>query len=386
MKTQLFILAFLFITVNAYSQNNIVISDESSHTADESAVLDIYSISKGMLVPRLTDAQMSAISNPATGLLVFNTDANSFYFYNGSSWNDLSATSGTYWSQNGTTGDVYLDDLDKNVGIGTDDPISKLAVVAGSGANPDDPLFEIRDEHGEPLFSVTSEGARFYVKNDSKGISGGFAVSKYGAAKDFPDTSYLMVTPDSTRVFTAPGGKAVTGGFAVGKYGSAKGPTTNFMQITEGNYLIGHRAGDSLTTGLYNIFLGYESGISAESSSNNVFLGHLTGHSNVSGSENVFIGNKSGYSMVGGYDNIFIGNLAGENSTGATHSTFIGNEAGKNLTGDDNICIGDRTGSNGYVTNHEAYGTTIIGIDAGRNITGDYNLILGYGAGSSWGG
>lgn len=55
-------------------------------TPDASSMLDISSTEKGMLTPRMTSAQRTAISSPAEGLLVFDTDASLFYFYNGSIW------------------------------------------------------------------------------------------------------------------------------------------------------------------------------------------------------------------------------------------------------------------------------------------------------------
>ena len=48
---------------------------------DDSAVLDIWSTEAGMLTPRMTSAQRIAISNPATGLLVYDTDEASFYYF-----------------------------------------------------------------------------------------------------------------------------------------------------------------------------------------------------------------------------------------------------------------------------------------------------------------
>ena len=45
-----------------------------------SAALSITDTSKGVLVPRLTAAQMAAIAAPANGLLVYNTSVNAFHF------------------------------------------------------------------------------------------------------------------------------------------------------------------------------------------------------------------------------------------------------------------------------------------------------------------
>ena len=52
-----------------------------------SAELDISSTSKGLLIPSMTQAQRNAISSPATGLLIFQTDGTvGFYYYTGSQW------------------------------------------------------------------------------------------------------------------------------------------------------------------------------------------------------------------------------------------------------------------------------------------------------------
>lgn len=56
-----------------------------------SALLDVTSTNKGILIPRMTASQKNAISSPTTGLLIFQTDAPAgFYYYNGSSWISIS--------------------------------------------------------------------------------------------------------------------------------------------------------------------------------------------------------------------------------------------------------------------------------------------------------
>ena len=62
-------------------------------TPDASAMLDVQSTTKGMLIPRLTTTQRTSIASPATGLLVFDSDTNSFWFYDGSAWTCLLYTS-----------------------------------------------------------------------------------------------------------------------------------------------------------------------------------------------------------------------------------------------------------------------------------------------------
>jgi hypothetical protein len=59
----------------------------NTNTPDPSAALDITSFSKGLLTPRMTAAQMNAITNPAVGLIVFQTDSTAgLYYFNGVAW------------------------------------------------------------------------------------------------------------------------------------------------------------------------------------------------------------------------------------------------------------------------------------------------------------
>jgi len=56
-----------------------------SAIADSSAILDLVSTTEGLLPPRMTNAQMLAIT-AATGLMVYDTDNNQWMGYNGTSW------------------------------------------------------------------------------------------------------------------------------------------------------------------------------------------------------------------------------------------------------------------------------------------------------------
>jgi len=117
-KTFLLFALFLpFVTIVAQS---VAINTDGA-AAHTSAALDIKSTDKGMLVPRMTTAQRTAISNPATGLLIFDTTTGSFWFYNGSSWANLvdSNTGTSVWAANGSN--IYNTNA-ANVGIGTSTP------------------------------------------------------------------------------------------------------------------------------------------------------------------------------------------------------------------------------------------------------------------------
>lgn len=57
-------------------------------TPASSAALDITSTDKGLLIPRMTNTQINAISSPATGLMVYNTTDSVGMCYDGLQWRD----------------------------------------------------------------------------------------------------------------------------------------------------------------------------------------------------------------------------------------------------------------------------------------------------------
>src|SRR5687767_1686383 len=83
----------LFLVLGIYwlpvfsSAQNIGIGTTTPHA---SAMLDVNSTSRGLLVPRMTTAQKNAISAPVNGLLVYQTDSVAgFYVFELSSWKRL---------------------------------------------------------------------------------------------------------------------------------------------------------------------------------------------------------------------------------------------------------------------------------------------------------
>ncbi|MGE3757592.1 MAG: hypothetical protein AB7H97_07545 [Pseudobdellovibrionaceae bacterium] len=71
-------------------------------TPNTSAILDLSSINKGILIPRMTNAQKGGIGSPPDGLLVYTTDApTGFQYYSGSGWKPM-APQGDVEVSNGT--------------------------------------------------------------------------------------------------------------------------------------------------------------------------------------------------------------------------------------------------------------------------------------------
>jgi len=375
---------FIVIVVSGYQaeSQNVAISDDDSYTADPSAMLDVKSLTKGMLVPRMTTAQREAITDPATGLLVFDTDELSFYFYSTSGWANLSSGNPSdLWTLSGSN--VYLTNAGHNLGVGSTTPVGKLEVKGDASSGIDEPLFAVVNTSDDTVFAVYSEGVRIYVNDDAakaSGSKGGFAVGGFSTAKDLTN-DYLWVTPDSVRIYVKDedGGKANKGGFAVGGFSGAKGFTNEFLHVTPDStkVMVDGSAGfkvNNIETGEEEEYL--------HLTPENTFIGYHSGYntlpSGLNGIYNSFIGHEAGYSNVSGSNNVNIGYLAGQSCT-SSFNILIGNEAGKVTTGDYNIFIGEQSG----MTNAGGNNNVFMGFRAGQdNTNGYYNLFLGYRSGA----
>jgi hypothetical protein len=83
MKKLIILISLYFISDFSFSQN-VGIGTAFPHS---SAALEVNDNSKGILIPRMTSIQRTAIANPAEGLMVYQTDeTKGFWFFNGSSW------------------------------------------------------------------------------------------------------------------------------------------------------------------------------------------------------------------------------------------------------------------------------------------------------------
>ncbi|MFZ1452794.1 MAG: hypothetical protein WAT20_08825 [Ferruginibacter sp.] len=104
----LFLLVCLcFITTKTSAQSLAINTDGS--TANNSALLDVKSTAKGMLIPRMSRAERNAIASPATGLLIFQNgpDSIGFHYYDGTKWTWMLSNSNAdslAWRTYGNTG------------------------------------------------------------------------------------------------------------------------------------------------------------------------------------------------------------------------------------------------------------------------------------------
>ena len=80
------VLLMTVILIASHSLIAQIAMNTDGSSPDGSAMLDVKSNNKGLLLPRMNTYQMSLITNPATGLLVFNTDSSDFFGFNGNNW------------------------------------------------------------------------------------------------------------------------------------------------------------------------------------------------------------------------------------------------------------------------------------------------------------
>lgn len=149
MKSLLLII-FLITTTLLQAQQNVGIG---TTTPNVNAALEIKSIGKGVLMPRVSAAAKNAMSNVPKGMMVYDTTYSSFYFHDGNKWR--------LFSQQNT------DSLVK-------DYISNPQVTANMPA----------------LATNTSTTAMSGVLYDNGGAAGNYANNSY-------DT-YVVVVDDST--------------------------------------------------------------------------------------------------------------------------------------------------------------------------------------------
>ena len=111
---------------NAKAQS--VSINEDASAPDPTALLDIKSTTKGLLIPRMASADRTGIAAPALGLLVYDTDTESFWYYKAAGWLELviNGAAGTnYWDTDGIN--IYNNNSG-NIGIGTTTPLTKLTI------------------------------------------------------------------------------------------------------------------------------------------------------------------------------------------------------------------------------------------------------------------
>ncbi|MCG2461415.1 hypothetical protein K8352_11695, partial [Flavobacteriaceae bacterium F89] len=82
----------LLLWIGPWAQSQVKIGD-NPQTLDPASILELESTSRALVISRVSTAQMNTIT-PLRGAMVYNTDADCLYYYNGTSWINLCEASG----------------------------------------------------------------------------------------------------------------------------------------------------------------------------------------------------------------------------------------------------------------------------------------------------
>ena len=271
------LISFTLFFIPVFGQN--VAINNTGNPPDSSAILDIQSATKGVLFPRMTSSERSAINNPATGLMVFDLDHEKFFCYDSTAW--VEVLSGSISTISNKEGDTRVD------------------------------VEEVEDDDRIRFIMENSEyfmmdGPNLHVLNTGGSV---FLGENAGMSDDLSNNFNVYVGQSAGAFNTSGSWNTAIGRIAL--MGNSSGTR---------NVAIG-AAALQLGSGSENVALGTDAG-QQNSGSRNVFVGYETGQTS-SGSDNVFLGHNAGYSATGN-NKLYIDNTA-------TNSPLVYGEFDNNL-------------------------------------------------------
>ena len=360
---------FYQLTVTAQS---LAINTDGS-TANASALLDIKSTTKGLLIPRMSKTERNSIASPATGLMVFQASPDSigFYYYNGSSWSwvtsnsngsdwKLTGNSGTDTATNfiGTTDDMAIRfkinnqqaglissnnnllGLGAGKSLGTSTGITAIGVAAlGLNRNKND-LVAI----GDSALYFNSTGAILAGHGSKNSAFGSKVLLNNTIGSDNTGIGYHALYSNTTGMENIANGEGALENNTIGIGNTADGyfalhsNTTGYANTANGfvaleknttgqlNIASGYQALVNNTTGSYNIAIGDGTLLGNLTNSYNVAIGRFASYYNVS-DNNTSVGDNSSFTHFFGDNNTSVGSYSLYNNGYGTFVTAIGDSA-----------------------------------------------------------
>lgn len=271
MTRKIFILTIVFASFATLSRAQNISINADGTSPDNSAMLDVQSTNSGVLVPRMTMAQRDAITNPATGLLLFQTDNGQGFYYN-----------------SGTPGSPVWTLIGSGVSAGN---------FIGDADN--DTKIQVEETGDEDIIRFDMGGLEYFTMD-----SGKIGVFNTGSSVYMGANAGLKDDLSLTRGNVGYGTNALKE--SIGASNSAFG--FNALRDNTGNSstAIGAWSFNSNIGGVRNVGLGASAGFGNLAGSNNVFIGWQSGSSNT-GSNNVFLGSEAGRNYTGS-DKLYIEN------------------------------------------------------------------------------
>jgi len=401
------VISYLIFYATVFAQ--VAVNNDKS-LPDTSAMLDIKSTTKGILIPRMTSTQRTAIASPAKGLLVYDSTTTSFWFYNGGAWTNLSAA-GNGWSLAGNSGT----DTSANF-IGTIDDQPLLVKInnvysgiidAHNGITSWGYKAQMANTTGNYITAVGTSALSSNTSGNHNVALGSFSLfsnlsgyfnTAIGADALWSNTSGFANTANGNKALylnttgasnTANGNQALYNN-TIGNRNTASGDGALYQNTTASyNTAYGFQALQTNSNGGYNTSSGAESLFSNTSGSINTANGYNALYANTTGNYNNAMGgyallhNTTGfgntasgayalYTNTTGYTNNASGDYSLYSNTTGFYNTAMGNSAlYSNTTGSNNTAIGLYADvSTGNLVNATAIGARAL-------VTQNNSMILG---------
>jgi hypothetical protein len=425
----LFTYAGILILITIHLSAQVGINADGT-LPDPSAMLDVKSTSKGMLIPRMNQAQRETILSPAAGLTIFQTDNTPGIYYNsGSSVSPIwvIAGNGSFWGLSGNSGTNPSTNF-----VGTTDahPLMFKVNNQKSGcidyASPFNTSFGYQSLNSSIYSYNSAFGYQALFSNTTgyENTANGYQ-ALYSNTEGWENTANGLATlySNTTGYRNTASGYAGLTNNTTGYSNSANGFMTLYSNtIGYENTANGHGALYSNVAGNYGVAIGYNSQTYANNKSTpwdntntsigyqslmgssyppnntgtgNTAIGHDALFSNSFGSNNTANGLSALFSNTTGYGNTAVGNDALFSNTTGYENTANGKDAlYSNIIGYGNTANGQAalySNTTGYrniangkaalYSNTTGYGNTANGVDAlFFNTTGSNNTANGYDA------
>jgi len=367
--------AGLWMILPAYLQAQVAINTDGSNP-DNSAMLDVKSTDKGILIPRMTQAQRDAINAPATGLLIYQTDNNpGFYYWDGSNWvaaegakkiDDL--IDGRYTGHSVFLGESAGQNDDGSNNYNTGIGYATLYSNSTGEYNSSNGYIALYNNTSGKLNTAIGAGALFKNTSGSNNTASGFVALLNNS------TGYSNVAMGVSALYhnTNRSNLVAIGDSAL--YNNGQGVAHAYE--AKNNTALGSKALYSNTRGFSNTANGYNTLYSNTYGAYNTANGYNALYSNTEGLGNTANGSEALYSNTIGNHNTANGEYALYSNTTGGENTATGVDAMYlNTTGSFNT-------ANGYSalrSNTTGWANTATGFSAlFLNTTGSNNTALGF--------
>ena len=277
---------------------------------DNSAMLDVKSSNKGLLVPRLNTLQRTGISSPAEGLLVYDTDMGAFYYRHAGAWIIMVASS-TNWQIGGNTGTNPSANF-----IGTVDNIPLV--------------FRVNNLEAGRIDQVNSNVSLGYqaFRNNFYGTGNSAFGNKalYSSTEGNFNTAIGM---EAEYLIGEGSSNTAVGAYALhdnmdASFNTAVGVNALHVNMNGYNTATGTDALFNNYSGHHNTANGYRALYVNQGGSNNTAHGSTALYNNTSGTDNVAIGEQALNSNLEGNNNTALGKAALDQNQYGSSNTALG--------------------------------------------------------------